>query len=767
MQSVLTRYTRWLHTGWPAGEVEKLPVVQSDGSTNVPGLYVVGDLTGIPLLKFAVDSGARAIGTITTDPQFARQRAGRGQGGAHVHELVIVGGGVAGMSAALEARREGLDFVLLEATEPFSTIVNFPAGKPIYTYPTSMQTAGTMELRAEVKEELVRELRAQTVEQGIIPRLGRCTRIARRGDFLEVEVEGQAALRALRVIVAIGRSGEYRRLDAPGADRGKVLNRLHDPKEYRGRRVLVVGGGDSALETANALAASGATVTLSYRRAEFNRPKSENVERMRELRASAAHQLEVLMESSVTRIDDDLVYLRTASGERVLENDWVFTMLGREAPLDFVRRSGVKIHGEWTRTTKLSFAAILLAAVFVYHWKSSAATAIPLYAWFEQARWFPFNLGSPSDPSTLVGTLALSLKSPSFYYSLAYSLAVTVFGIARIRRRRTPYITVQTVTLTLIQVIPLFLLPYLLLPWLGHNGAFDAGWGRSVADALFPLTEWDAHGREYWRSIGLVLAWPLMFWNVFTDQPLGAWLAIGFVQTFVLIPLMIYFWGKGAYCGWICSCGALAETVGDTLRQKMPHGAKWNRLNMVGQVILALAFVLLVLRTVSWALPDTSLGQGMKAAYMALFLGRTAEWSVLPFPLTFLNYNWIVDVTLAGIVGIGFYMHFSGRVWCRFACPLAALMHVYARFSRFRILADKKKCISCNVCTTVCHQGIDVMSFANKGEPMADVQCVRCSACVQSCPTGVLEFGQIDPKTERVLTRDRLGASPVRMREER
>ena len=96
---------------------------------------------------------------------------------------------------------------------------------------------------------------------------------------------------------------------------------------------------------------------------------------------------------------------------------------------------------------------------------------------------------------------------------------------------------------------------------------------------------------------------------------------------------------------------------------------------------------------------------------------------------------------------------------------LAALMHLYARFSRFRIFADKKKCISCNVCTSVCHQGIDVMNFANKGLPMEDPQCVRCSACVQSCPTGVLTFGQIDPATGHIAREDGLPASRVHLAE--
>ena len=131
--------------------------------------------------------------------------------------------------------------------------------------------------------------------------------------------------------------------------------------------------------------------------------------------------------------------------------------------------------------------------------------------------------------------------------------------------------------------------------------------------------------------------------------------------------------------------------------------------------------------------------------------------------LPYLNYKWLVDVMLAGVLGVSCYFWFSGRVWCRFACPLAALMHIYARFSRFRIFAEKKKCISCNVCTSVCHQGIDVMNFANKGVPMEDPQCVRCSACVESCPTGVLSFGRFG--ADGAIVYDRLAASLVRVDE--
>src|SRR5213078_3232493 len=157
-----------------------------------------------------------------------------------------------------------------------------------------------------------------------------------------------------------------------------------------------------------------------------------------------------------------------------------------------------------------------------------------------------------------------------------------------------------------------------------------------------------------------------------------------------------------------------------------------------------------------WSWPGSRIGHAAGKFYDGLL----SSWSVLGIQL---NYYHLVDLLLAGIVGVGMYFWFSGRVWCRFACPLAALMHIYARFSSFRILAEKKKCISCNVCTSVCHQGIDIMNFANKGLPMADPECVRCSACVQQCPTGVLAFGHYDSKHSIVL--DKIPASSVRMRE--
>lgn len=800
-------YTRWLHTCWPAGKPEVLPVVNDDGTTNVPGLYVVGDLSGVPLLKLSVNAGVRVARRIDGE----LKEKGRDQ----TLDVAIIGGGTAGFAAAREAAKLGLRCLVFEASEPFSTIVNFPKAKPIYKYPRDLDLEGDLEFhdKSDVKEGLLEDLREQTVDQGVKWVHGRASHVEKTSGGLEIVfpegvetpggvdlgdlawVDGKNRVKARRVIVAIGRSGNYRKLDIPGEEKDhKVFNRLHDPKDYRGQKVVVVGGGDSAMEAAMALAKCGSHVTLSYRKPEFNRPKPENREKLLALSENpaaeagiesasdarqasavfddmdrgehAAGSVELLMSSRLTEIRDDAVDIETGDGEtRTVENDVVFEMIGREPPLDFFRRSGVRILGERNTKWWLTLLAMLLAFAFLYQWKKPG-TWLPLFEFFSDRQWFPFfvpewlaQFGSVlSSPQSPLGTLRLSTGSPGFWFSVLYSSLIVVFGIKRIRRRRTPYVTWQTIMLMGIQCIPLFLLPYLILPWIGHLGAFNGGVTKTVADALFPLVDYDPHGREYWRAFGLILAWPLFIWNVFTSQPMWTWLAISLVQTFVLIPVGIYFWGKGVYCGWICSCGAMAETLGDTHRHKMPHGPIWNRVNMIGQVFLLACFVILGLRILSW-----STGWGWASTGYDGLLKTHAQGGYLPA----LNYAWFVDLMFAGIIGFGLYFNFSGRVWCRFACPLAALMHIYTRaFSRFAIIAEKKKCISCNVCTSVCHQGIDVMSFANKGLPMQDPECVRCSACVQSCPTGVLSFGQVDGE-HNVIKRDPmwLAASPVRMAE--
>ncbi|HTB91205.1 MAG TPA: NAD(P)-binding domain-containing protein [Candidatus Sulfotelmatobacter sp.] len=787
MNNPIAAYTRWLHTRWPAGAVEKLPVTGENGITNLPGVRIVGDLSGIPLLKFSSQTATNAVRAILKESEFQKRDTSH----PDVLDIAIVGAGVGGVSAAIEARKAQVRFAVYEATQIFSTVVNFPKAKPIYTYPTELKLDGGLIFQATVKEALLEEMEAQQRAAGIEPVAARIERLERSGNLTVLHHADGKSTRAHRVIVAIGRSGNFRKLGCPGEDLDKVYNRLFDPKEFAGREVLVVGGGDTALETSIAIAACGGKVTLSCRKKEFSRPKPENVEKLQMLVKDPAARVAVerptservttaassymrgdkapgcvrlVMESLVQKIEPATAVLRDASGKTLtIPNDFVFTMLGREAPLDFFRRSGIPIRGEWSAKALVSFLAFVAFCSFVYIWKASSH----LNQVFQQRLWFPFNVpgwlhamggsiaAASADPRTLLGTLTIDLAEPGFYYSLAYTLAIVAFGLRRIRRRNTPYVRTQTYSLMAFQIIPLFLLPYIVLPFLGHNGWFDSGVMKTIADNLFPAANY-GQGREYWRAFGFVLAWPLFVWNVFTSQPMWWWLAISFFQTFVIIPLIIYRWGKGAYCGWVCSCGGLAETMGDTHREKMPHGPFWNRLNMTGQVILFAALLIAAFRFVSWMTPNSAIGR----TSAQLFSGLLSQWALLGVQL---NYYHIVDIGLAGIIGLCMYFWFSGRVWCRFACPLAALMHIYARFSKYRIFPEKKKCISCNVCTSVCHQGIDVMNFANKGMPMEDPECVRCSACVQMCPTGVLTFGRLDSNGKIVY--DKLVASPVQMRE--
>ncbi|MCK5088108.1 MAG: 4Fe-4S binding protein, partial [Melioribacteraceae bacterium] len=238
---------------------------------------------------------------------------------------------------------------------------------------------------------------------------------------------------------------------------------------------------------------------------------------------------------------------------------------------------------------------------------------------------------------------------------------------------------------------------------------------------------------SYWRSYGFILAWPLFLSNLYSSSLTAFWLVFSLLQTFVFIPFIVYRWGKGAYCGWICSCGALAETLGDEYRTLAPHGPNAKKWENIGQWILLAAFIVTGLKIVSvlynFNIPIINENVSFAADFLHKF------------------YYIGIDVIFAGVLGVGVYFFLSGRVWCRFGCPLAAWMHIVNRFSRYRIFAEKKKCISCNICTKVCHMGIDVMNFANKGIPMNDVECVRCSACVVNCPTQVLSFGSL-PKAD-------------------
>src|SRR6266404_3781121 len=202
MPGLIERYTKWLHTQWPAGTVEQLPVSGPQGVTAQPGVRIVGDLTGIPLLKFSSHTGAEAVRAILKEEAFLKPETGNRKAEREHIDLAIIGAGVSGISAAIEAKKAGMSFVVFEATEIFSTVVNFPKAKPIYTYPTEMKLEGGLQFSADIKEALVAEMEEQRRAAGIEVTAARVERIESRGrDTVILQMSDKTMVTARRAII--------------------------------------------------------------------------------------------------------------------------------------------------------------------------------------------------------------------------------------------------------------------------------------------------------------------------------------------------------------------------------------------------------------------------------------------------------------------------------------------------------------------------------------------------------------------------------------
>ncbi len=763
-------YLRWLQRDNPTGDVDRFPELTDRFDTSVAGLYCAGDLTGIPLVKLAADSGAELVERLAADDAYRRQRDANSA--ADTLDLLIVGAGPAGVAASMRAQTLHWRHVVIESSRVFNTIANFPAGKPILVTPEDRPFRSELTFADGTKETLLEQLREAVAGRDLPVVEGETVRrITKRGGVFEVETD-RATRKALRVVVAIGKTGNARQLGAAGEQSPHVYTRLIDPGEFHGRDILVVGGGDSAVEAAVALAKAGNRVTLSYRRESLSRPKAQNVRALEE--QVAAGGVATLFGSTVKEVRATDAVLETGEGERVVAADTVLVLIGTEIPVELFRRSGIRMQGERRAMDWVKLAATLSWALVLYFGKKAPDTSVNGLAGFvalpgtllgmvwqeavkgmaawagliglgvcgavalghalsNRSRYFSSSWNTLKHlyytcAAALVAFLYVAYKlagaRPVFgdmgeWYTVLYSVTVILFGLRRMHVTPTGYVRRQTWTLIAVQVVPLCILPLFVLPVLGKAGLLD-GW---VMDTVFP-------GQSYWRAYGFILAWPLFIHNLATGAPTAFWLVVGCVQTFVVIPWLNYRWGKGAYCGWICSCGALAETLGNEYRSRALHGPAAKRSDNAGQVVLWLAAAVTLL-----ALLSGSEGNPFSAQARHV-------------------YDVFVDILCSGVLGVGLYFLWGGRVWCRALCPLAALMHVYTRFSPYRIMSNKKRCISCGICTKVCHMGIDVMGYANKGIPMNDVECVRCSACITSCPMQVLTFGGVgksDPDNREYL----------------
>lgn len=771
MFNPVTIYFDWLQKGVPTGEVVRYPVIGPNFQSQVEGLYIVGDLSGLPLLKFAAKQGFEVIARIADE--IAADGSSREEG---VHDVVIIGAGAAGLAGALHAKRKGLRYVVLEAARVANTIVNFPKGKLIFAEPMQIFNPSELPVAESTKEETLKTWFDILKKENLNIVEGMNVTDIRKGrdGLFEIVTENNPSFRAKRVVLATGKAGNSRMLGVPGEKLDKVSDRLFSPLDYENQDVLVVGGGDSAVETAVALAETGNRVTLSYRKDAFSRVKEGNLNRLNQL--AEGGNPTILFDSNVKEITEESVVLTVGKQRRELPNDAVFTMIGKELPYEFLERIGVTIENAWTLTRFALYGLSVFVFTMVYFGKKLAGSQIlqtpsnpqywdwwigptatllgmmvvvfGVYVGVNRKKYGTFKSVVPP-LAVLIVTVAVSLFSlylvsghkdaagnPAvysltlfgvpldhyFWYTLLYSLTILVFGIRRIVTKKDAYITKQTLSLIFFQVFMLCIVPYGLQ--FGHQ--YDLfHLPKAIDEAVFP-------GHSYWRAYGLVLAYPLFIYNLLEGQPVTFWLWMSVAQTFVIIPGLIYFFGKGAYCGWICSCGGLAETLGDSYRTLAPHGERPKRLENIGQVVLFAVLLLTVIWMLGhWTAPDSVFRTTKIAGHTLAEIGEHFKhW-----------YEIVIDIAFAGTIGLGAYFFYSGRIWCRYGCPLAALMHIYTKFSRYRIFADKKKCISCNVCTKVCHMGIDVMGYASQGKPMDDVECVRCSACVVSCPMDVLSFG--------------------------
>jgi thioredoxin reductase/NAD-dependent dihydropyrimidine dehydrogenase PreA subunit len=320
-------------------EPRRLVVPDTDGnyqSKQLPGLYLVGEVAGKPLVKNSVNLGRAAV-------EHLRTGLSPGAAGSDVIDVIIVGSGPAGLSAAVSCMKHGLSHVVLEK-DVFvaSTIARYPKGKHIMAEPYDVRCVGLLPVWDATKDELIGEWNRLLSDLPLN---------IRQPEIVEhVEVEGagfivrsdKGSYRGQRLILAIGGRGKPRRLHVPGEDSTVVKYLLDDPDNYKACRVLVVGGGDSAVEAALALAdpALKNQVSLSYRRKQFNRVKQKNRQALKE--AERKGRVHLVLNSEVQSFESGQAVLRYADGRQDrVPIDHALVLIGGDPPIEWLRKLGI------------------------------------------------------------------------------------------------------------------------------------------------------------------------------------------------------------------------------------------------------------------------------------------------------------------------------------------------------------------------------------------------------------------------------------------
>ena len=318
-------------------------------------------------------------------------------------------------------------------------------------------------------------------------------------------------------------------------------------------------------------------------------------------------------------------------------------------------------------------------------------------------------------------TLNGGLASQWFVYGFLYCIIMLVMATRMyIKYRHNKYQLIRTTSVLFFQIVFAFLIPEIMtslnMPGYDFKNAFPLDY-----DFFF---DWNLNSLLNSGGIGIfILVW-------------------GIILTLIIVPVMVYFFGKRWYCSWVCGCGGLAETLGDPYRQHSDKSLNaWKLERWLIHFVLLFSLVMTLVTLYTYFTGTDSL------------LGINSQWIKD-------TYSFLIGAWFAGVIGTGFYPIFGNRVWCRFGCPLAAYLGFIQRFkSRFRITTNGGQCISCGNCSTYCEQGIDVRAYAQKGENIVRSSCVGCGICSAVCPRGVLklenapENGRINP-TDILLGND-------------
>lgn len=317
--------------------------------------------------------------------------------------------------------------------------------------------------------------------------------------------------------------------------------------------------------------------------------------------------------------------------------------------------------------------------------------------------WFPSfleNLIRMMDP--LSKLIRGKVSDQWFLYGTLYTLAILIMGLkAILKYRHFNYQIIRTLSIMLFQLGFAYLIPALLQLFNQPEFYFSYFWPLKY-DYLFPSTV------NYLIQQPGALGMFMVFW--------------GGAMSFIATPVLTYFFGKRWYCSWVCGCGGLANTAGDPFRQLSDKSLKAWKIErwMIHSVLV----FIVVTTSLLW------LNSYYHGEILESFSGAFSK-----------TYGFLIGAVFSGVIGVGFYPLMGTRVWCRFGCPMAAILGIQQRFfSRFRITTNGGQCISCGNCSTYCEMGIDVKWYAQRGQNIVRASCVGCGMCSTVCPRGVLNL---------------------------